>query len=54
MSRAWSCPDRDKVRARHYEAWDRPPLVVDTAHRSVEACVADILRHLPGAMPVQA
>lgn len=41
-------PDWDKVRARHYEAWDRPPLVVDTAHRTVEACVADIVQYLPG------
>ncbi|WP_461320036.1 AAA family ATPase [Bradyrhizobium elkanii] len=32
-------PDWDVVAHRAYDAWDRDRLIVDTAHRSLEACV---------------
>ncbi|MGF6427680.1 MULTISPECIES: AAA family ATPase [Bradyrhizobium] len=32
-------PDWDAVARRAYDAWDRDRLIVDTAHRSLEACV---------------
>ncbi|MBP2291581.1 AAA family ATPase [Azospirillum rugosum] len=38
-------PSWAEVTGRDYEPWDRPFLVIDTAGRSVEACVAEVLRH---------
>lgn len=32
-------PNWDAVACRAYDAWDRDRLIVDTAHRSLEACV---------------
>jgi len=40
-------PTWDVVRAREYHAWDRPRLVLDTAGRVADACVADLLERLP-------
>ncbi len=39
-------PTWAEVMGRGYEPWDRPPLVIDTAGRPVEACVAEILEAL--------
>ena len=36
-------PSWAEVTNREYEPWDRPPLVIDTAGRPVETCVAAIL-----------
>lgn len=44
-------PDWSKVIERVYDAWDRPPLIVDTAHTTVEASVDELMRRLP---PLQA
>jgi predicted kinase len=35
-------PTWDEVTARRYEPWDRARIVIDTAGRSVEACVRDV------------
>ena len=40
-------PTWDAVRAREYDAWDRPRVVIDTAGRDVAACVAAVLERLP-------
>ncbi len=40
-------PSWQDVLARHYETWDVPPLRIDTAGRSVEACLKRLLAHLP-------
>lgn len=39
-------PTWAEVTGRDYQPWDRPPLVIDTACRPVEACVAEILEAL--------
>jgi predicted kinase len=38
-----SLPDWNAVEVRAYEPWKRDRLVIDTAHRSLEECVADAL-----------
>lgn len=40
-------PTWDAVRTRVYHRWDRPRIVIDTAGRDAEACVADLLARLP-------
>ncbi|MFJ9691852.1 AAA family ATPase [Kitasatospora sp. NPDC101183] len=40
-------PDWTAVTTRPYEPWDRDHLVLDTAHRTVEDCTADLLAALP-------
>ena len=40
-------PTWDAVRTRVYDRWDRPRIVLDTAGREVEACVADVVARLP-------
>jgi len=40
-------PTWQEVEARDYHPWDRAHLVVDTAGRSIERCVEDILAALP-------
>ena len=37
-------PDWDDVIGREYEPWHRDHLTIDTAHRGIEACTADIRR----------
>lgn len=39
-------PSWAEVTGRDYEPWDRPPLVIDTAGRPVDACVSAILEAL--------
>lgn len=39
-------PDWAAVTARDYRPWNRPRAVVDTAGRTVPACVAEIAAHL--------
>ncbi|MCW2243850.1 AAA family ATPase [Azospirillum canadense] len=39
-------PTWAEVTGRGYEPWDRPPLVIDTADRPVDVCVAAILEVL--------
>lgn len=39
-------PSWQEVVDRDYEPWDRPPLVVDTARRSADAIVADLIDQL--------
>ncbi len=41
-------PTWDEVQARAYHAWDRPRLVLDTAGRDVDVCVAAVLAHVRG------
>jgi predicted kinase len=36
-------PDWPAVLARDYHPWDRDPVRIDTAHRSVAACVDDVI-----------
>lgn len=40
-------PTWEEVRTRHYEAWDRPPLQLDTARLSAAECVQRIIEALP-------
>ncbi len=42
-------PTWGDVRARAYDAWDRPRLVLDTAGVDVGACVAALLAHVGSA-----
>ncbi len=35
------------VEAREYEPWDREPLRIDTAGKSLEVCLTDLLAELP-------
>ena len=42
-------PTWDKVMARRFEQWDRPPLVVDTAQADVETCVDMVAAALEAA-----
>jgi len=42
-------PTWEEVLARVVEEWSQPPLVVDTAHRSVDDCAAQVLAALPKA-----
>ena len=35
------------VEAREYEPWDREPLRIDTAGKTVEVCLTDLLAELP-------
>lgn len=35
-------PTWEQVVAREYHAWDRAPLVIDTAHRSIAECVEEL------------
>ena len=39
-------PDWNAVAGRAYDAWDRDRIIVDTAHRSLEACVEEALDRL--------
>lgn len=36
-------PDWTAITTRSYEPWDRDHLVLDTAHRSIEDCAAELL-----------
>lgn len=40
-------PTWEEVEARHYEAWDRPHLQIDTALSSIAESVERIIRSLP-------
>ncbi|HEV2621441.1 MAG TPA: AAA family ATPase [Frateuria sp.] len=40
-------PDWERVSARDYAPWDLPPLRIDTADRSADDCVAELLLQLP-------
>ncbi|HEV2540804.1 MAG TPA: AAA family ATPase [Frateuria sp.] len=42
-------PDWARVSARDYAPWDHPPLRIDTAHRTADDCVAELLPQLPRA-----
>ena len=48
-------PDWDEIAASAYEPWDRERVVVDTAHRDVDACVSElrarIADHCPSTGP---
>ncbi|HEV2547952.1 MAG TPA: hypothetical protein VGU20_11480 [Stellaceae bacterium] len=37
-----AAPTWEQVLDRHYEPWDRPHLVVDTAHRTPEEALAEL------------
>ncbi|WP_439599055.1 AAA family ATPase [Falsiroseomonas sp.] len=39
-------PSWEAVQGRTYEGWDRPPLRIDTAGRSLEASLAELLKAL--------
>lgn len=41
-------PTWEEVKTRHYEAWDRERIVIDTAHRTVDECLM-LLRERAGA-----
>lgn len=43
-------PDWTRVLARDYAPWDRPPLRVDTAGRTVDDCVVHLLPQLTPAV----
>ncbi len=40
-------PDWEQVMDREYEPWSRKPLVVDTAGRTIDESVSDLLRLIP-------
>ena len=42
-------PSWQDVQDRRYEAWDRPVVVLDTAERDVQDCVAELRRHVEQA-----
>lgn len=42
-------PTWEEIQARHYEAWDRPPLRLDTASLSIAESVEKIMAALPAA-----
>ena len=39
-------PTWDKVRSREYHAWTEPRIVIDTAGRSIDACVDELMSAL--------
>lgn len=39
-------PTWEEVIHRARDPWDRPPIVIDTAGRTIEACVAEVLARL--------
>src|SRR5260370_42505599 len=41
-------PTWGAVKGREYHPWNRPRIVIDTAARAVDACVAELLSKLPG------
>lgn len=46
-------PSRDAVQRRHYEPWDRPRVILDTAGRSVAKASAGLRDLLAGASDVR-
>jgi predicted kinase len=44
-------PDWQAVTGRDYQPWDRPRLTIDTAHRSIDACVDAVFQSLHGHPP---
>ena len=42
----FALPSWQDVLNRHYEPWDREHLIVDTAHKSIEACLREITAYL--------
>ncbi len=46
-------PSWDAVQRRHYEPWDRPRLILDTAGRSVAEALAELRDLLAGASDVR-
>ena len=36
----------EQVKAREYEPWTRPRIVIDTARRSIDACIEELMSHL--------
>ncbi|MCC8939583.1 ATP-binding protein [Bradyrhizobium sp. Arg68] len=44
-------PDWSAVAGRTYDAWDRERIVIDTAHRALEACVDEAVDRLRSTHP---
>jgi predicted kinase len=45
-------PTWDEIANRIYERWEGPPIVVDTAERTVDDILADLMVRLSGGAPV--
>ena len=39
-------PTWDKVKSREYHPWTEPRIVIDTARRSIDACVEELMSQL--------
>ena len=42
-------PNWDKVKSREYHPWTQPRIVIDTAGRSVDACIDELVSELAAA-----